>query len=108
MIFCFICECGGVTSLMRKILRSAGHDNWLEEPLYKGKARYNEFYNNLPKEYKDRLEIGALNQHLANTSSYAVVLGIKNDKIIWADAKAGDIKSRLDVELIIQKFAEKE
>ncbi len=105
MIFCFICNCGGAEGLMRKVLKSAGLDNWLEQPVYKGKNKYKEFYNNLEKKYKDSLEIGALNQHLANTSSYVVILGIKGDRIVWADAKAGDVKSRLDAELIAQKFA---
>ncbi len=107
MIYCFICECGGVENLMRKTLRSAGLDNWLEIPMYKGKDRYREFYENLPKEQKDRLEIGALNQHLASAASYAVVLGMKDDRIVWSDVKSGDVKSRLDAEVIASKFAQK-
>lgn len=105
MMALFACDCNGVTSLMRKILRSAGYENWLDEPIYKGKDRFREFYESLSKEYKDSLEIGALNQHIASVSSYAVVLGMKNGRIIWADAKAGDVKSRLDAELIVQKYA---
>lgn len=105
MIACFICECGGVEHLIRKTLKNAGVEDWLNMPLYKGKPRYNEFYNNLNPEYKNRMEIGALNQHMASATSYAVVLGIKNDKIVWADIKDGDLKSKIDAEVIAQKFA---
>lgn len=105
MLFCFTCECHGVENLIRKVLRSAGLDNWLDMPIYKGKPRYQEFYRNLPKEIKDRMEIGALNQHIVPASSYAVVLGIKGDKIVWSDVKSGDVKSRLDAEIIAQKYA---
>lgn len=105
MLYLFICDCNGAEGLMRKVLRSAGLNDWLERPIYKGKRRYEEFYNSMDPEYKNRLEIGALNQHLANVSSYVVVLGIKNDKVIWSDVKNGDVKSRLDAEIICQKFA---
>ena len=106
MLYLFICDCNGAEGLMRKVLRSAGLSDWLERPIYKGKRRFEEFYNSLEDKYKNRLEIGALNQHLANVSSYVVILGIKGDKVIWADAKSGDVKSRLDAELIAEKFAD--
>ena len=107
MIYCFICECGGVTNLMRRTLKSAGLDNWLDITLYRGKSKFKEFYDGLPEEQKGRLEIGALNQHLANVSSYAVILGIDGDRIVWSDIKSGDVKSRLDAEIIAAKFAQK-
>ena len=106
MIIGFICDCGGAERLIRKVFSDAGIQNWLNVPIYKGKARFKEFFNDCPDEYKNTLEMGALNQYITNASKFTVVLGMKNGHICWADSSAGDIKSRLDAQVICEKFAE--
>lgn len=107
MIIGFICDCGGAERLLRKVLSDANVNNWLDIPVYKGKARFQEFYNSCPEEYKNTLEMGALNQYITNASKYTVVLGMKNGHICWADSSHGDVKSRLDAQVICERFAEK-
>lgn len=107
MILLLACQCGGVVPLIRGVLKESGIDNWLDEPIYQGKRRSIEILEQFPDYYKGLLQFGALYDHISNHSSFAVIVGYDADNFRWADVSMGDIKSKLDGEIIATNFATK-
>lgn len=104
MIYCLACSCGGVDSLMRRILKNANYPKWLTEPIYKGKEKVIAMIDK--PELQEKVELRALLSHVKGASSFAIILGIKNGKTIWADAGRGDVQSVMDAQIIVEQFAE--
>lgn len=104
MIICLSCACGGVENLMRAVLREAKIKDWLTIPVHQGKGEARSILNT--PGLQQFVECQVLLDYIEKTTSYAVVLGIKNGKCVWADAKRGDVKSRLDAQLVAEQFAD--
>ena len=99
------CTCGGAENFARKTLKLAGCDYWLDVPIYKGKDNVDRFIETLPANLQKCREAEAL-KYLANrASSYVVIAGYDNEKLVCSDIKNGDVKSKLDADVIIRAFA---
>lgn len=99
------CTCGGAENFARKILKLAECDYWLDVPIYKGKDNVDRFIETLPANLQKCREAEALKYLVAHASSYVVIAGYDNEKLVCADIKNGDIKSKLDADVIIRAFA---
>lgn len=105
MLAVISCTCGGAENLARKTLKLAECDYWLDVPIYKGENNVNKFIETLPANLQGCREAEAL-KYLANkVSSYVVIAGYDNEKLVCADIKNGDMKSKLDADVIIRAFA---
>lgn len=98
------CACGSSEDLARKTIKKAGCSNWLQVPIYTGKSKVNEFVASLPPIWQDSEGLDKLLAHISNLSSYVCIVGYNETEFRWADIRFGDIKSRLDGELIAEKF----
>lgn len=105
MILLLTCSCNGVIPLMRGTLRSAGIQDWLDYPIYQGKKYALQTLDQFPDYYKNLPEWGALYNSIERRSSFAVVVGYDANNFRWADIAMGDIKSKIDGEVIIKGFA---
>lgn len=104
MLICLRCDCGGSEGLIRRALQRGNVDNWLNHPIYVGKERSLEVLSN-PNLPQDDIEIRSLKRFIKSTSKFAVILGIKGDKLRWANLSDGSPSARLDAEVIVDKLA---
>ena len=99
-----VCNCSGSEGLVRSTLKEAGIVDWLEPPIVKGKNLSLQTLNQFPEYYKELPQWGALYASINNRSSFAVIVGYDQDDFRWADVAMGDIKSKLDGEVIATKY----
>lgn len=104
MIYAFRCDCGGAEGLIRRALERGGVQDWLSYPICVGKdASLNALrQNGYPQ---DDIEIRSLIRFISGASKFAVVLGIKDGKIRWANLSDSSPAAKLDAEVIIDKLA---
>ena len=106
MILLLACSCSGVVPLLRGVLREAGHSGWLDYPVYQGKQEALKTLDQFPDFYKQLPEFGALRGSISNRSSFAVAIGYDKDTFRWADVAMGDLKSKLDAEVIVRDYTD--
>lgn len=104
MILLLACSCNGVVPALRGILKNAGISDWLNFPICQGKKYALQTLDQFPDYYKNLLEWGALRNSINNRSSFAVVVGYDADNFKWADIALGDIKSKIDAEVIAKAY----
>lgn len=105
MLVAVTCSCGGVESLVRRVVKQSGCSYWLDMPIYSGKNAIPVFLNSIPPEVAESKEVEMLLASIRNRSSYAIILGYKNGAVRWSDVKNGDLASRLEAEVIADKYA---
>ena len=101
MIWALSCTCGGAETMVRKKLRKYGYDGWMSIPIIQGKDK-------VLAELKAAApipEIESLILHVQQVSSFAIILGYKNNECLWADISKNDIASDVRAETIIKEFA---
>ena len=101
MIFIFACSCGGAETLLRQKLKRYGYADWATIPLVQGKERSLRELDSA----KDIPEVAMLISHISNSSSFAIILGTKNQKTAWADVSRNDFPSDVRAENIIKSLA---
>ena len=106
MILLLACSCSGVIPLLRGVLKEAGHSGWLDYPVYQGKHDALKTLDQFPDYYKKLPEYGALCDSIKRRSQFAVVIGYDKDRFKWADVAMGDIRAKLDAEVIVSHFAD--
>lgn len=107
MLLLLGCSCSGVDGLLRGALRDAGITDWLDPPIVKGKKKSLETLTQFPEYYRNLPQWGALYDSINTRSSFAVVIGYDAEQFRWADVAMGDLKSKLDAEVIASHFVNK-
>lgn len=105
MLAVVACTCGSAERLARKALKLAECDYWLDVPIYQGKNNFDKFINTLPANLQHCKEAEVLRYLVNKMSSYVVIAGYDNEKLVCADIKNGDVKSKLNADVIIRTFA---
>lgn len=105
MLFCFRCDCGGAEGLIRRALERGGVQDWLKHPIYVGKEASLSYIDQALSEIADDIEVRSLRRFISEASKFAVVLGVKNGKIRWANLSDSSPAAKLDAEVIIDKLA---
>lgn len=105
MLAVVACTCGSAERLARKALKLAECDYWLDVPIYQGKNNFDKFINTLPVNLQKCKEAEVLRYLVNKMSSYVVIAGYDNEKLVCADIKNGDVKSKLNADVIIRTFA---
>ena len=105
MLAVVACTCGSAEKLARKALKLAECDYWLDVPIYQGKNNLDKFIQTLPVKLQSCKEAETLKYLVGRVSSYVVICGYDNEKLICADIKNGDTKSKLNADVIIRTFA---
>ena len=103
MILCLRCDCGGSENLIRRALQAGGDPEWLSRPMAVGKKASLDLLEN-PQLPQDDIEVRSLKRFISEASSFAVVLGVKGEKIKWANVSDGAI-GKLDAEVIVSHLA---
>ena len=105
MLAVVACTCGSAERLARKALKLAECDYWLDVPIYQGQNNFDKFINTLPDKLQKCKEAEILRYLVNKMSSYVVIAGYDNEKLVCADIKNGDVKSKLNADVIIRTFA---
>lgn len=105
MIIGFRCDCGGAEGLIRRALERGGVQDWLTRPIYVGKRDSLDYIDQALSDISDDIEIRSLRRFISDASKFAVVLGIKDGKIRWANLSDSSPTAKLDAEVIISKLA---
>lgn len=103
MLLLFRCSCGGSENLIRKTLQKAKYKDWLRAPIVVGKNDSIRFLesSDLPK---DNVEIRSLIRYLKGASKFAIILGVRDGLIKWANLSDGTQTSILDAKVIVEKL----
>lgn len=104
-IYCLRCDCKGTEGLLRKAMRNGGYIDWMDEPMFVGRHGVDDFERRLSETLKNDSATMAMLEFARTSGTYAIVYGARAGKTIWANVADGDLKSRLDAELIVEKFA---
>ena len=97
-----ICNCGGVESRVRKAFMLAGRTDWADIPVYKGKEGVQKFYTDFPS-LVNSYGASVLNTFFTQHHTYALVVGISNDDLIFANA-SGSAEEQIQAQVIASKF----
>ena len=104
MLILLVCDCGGAEPLARSVLKEAGVADWLTTSLVRGHKNCLEWINKLNGDLRNGDKADALFMMIKNKSRFAVVAGYDDDHFEWADVSNGDIKSKLDGQIIAKQF----
>lgn len=104
MLILLVCNCGGAEPLARSVLKEAGVKDWLTTSLVRGHKNCLEWINKLPSTTRNLDVTDALFMMIKNKSKFAVVVGYDDDHFRWADVANGDLKSKLDGQVIAKQF----
>lgn len=104
MLTLLVCNCGGAEPLARSVLKEAGVNDWLTTPLIKGNKNCLEWLNKLPTELRTMDVVDALFMMIKNHGRFAVVVGYDGEHFRWSDVASGNIKAKLDGEVIAKQF----
>ena len=101
MIWIFSCSCGGSETLLRRKLKKYGYPDYMSIPLVQGKEKSLselESASEIP-------EVKMLINHIKASSSFAVILGVKDGKCAWSDVSRNDFPSDVRAEKIVNSLA---
>ena len=105
MIKLIACDCGSSEQLIRQALHKYEYKNWAMEPIKKGKVASLSEIEELIRQYPDSTELKALFAFVNNSSKWCVVLGYDSEMVRWSDISKHDMKSDIEAEAIISRFA---
>lgn len=105
MIALITCDCGSAEGLIRQALHKYEYKGWATQPIFKGKMQSLKKIEELIRQYPDRPEISALFAHVNNNGKWVVILGYDKDGAKWSDISRKDMKSDIEAEAIISRFA---
>lgn len=99
-----VCACSGSTGLARKYMRNAGYEQWASHPVHEGKQHCVAVLDGMRREGYDTQ---GLQQWIISNSSFVVFVGYVEESkgLVWRDARAGSVESRIAAEGLIQAFA---
>lgn len=106
MSLCILaCACGGVDSLTRGVLRQAGVPNWMTYEVHKGKEHCRTVLSRFPTQLHPLLAFRALESHLENNGTFAVIIGYDDNSFFWGDVHTNAPKDVFDTINIVKAFA---
>lgn len=92
-----VCNCSSAEPLIRQSLRAWGHPDPFAVRLYRGDEA---------KAFVNKNHLNDLIAHLNRNSSYAIVMGWGDDKVVhWADLNYPSVASTADAKIIVETFA---
>lgn len=100
-----MCECPAAEPLVRGLLREAGVTNWMDAEIHKGKEHCLTVLERLSESLGHPLEMRALLDYIAKTSTYAVVVGYDKERVYWSDFSSNAPVERTEAKAIVETFA---
>lgn len=104
MLTCLRCDCAGSEGLLRTVLYNAKIPNWNEVEVIVGEKASLAWLNSLSDTYRKTMDWGALRSFLSGRGRFAVIVGYDDTNFTWADVSLGNIKARLDGEILAARF----
>lgn len=104
MLIILTCTCGNAENMARSILKEANINDWLGIPITKGKQKSLDVLNGMSRKARLQREWQELYAIVTTRGRFVLFIGINGDLIRFADAANGDIKSKLDAQIIAKNF----
>lgn len=96
------CACGSSETTARNFLKSAGYQNWLTIPVFKGKEKSLIALDSVPPAPEKEM----LLSFLRNASKWVVIIGYdENGNMRWSDISHNAPRSTIEAQFVVETFA---